>query len=94
LNAITGKADFASYDPFSAAYFNTANNNILVPVLDDKPLVTIKTSGSVKKGETELQSMLNEGIELMITSGELDEILNKYDPDHTKLKRPERSWKD
>lgn len=94
LNVMTGKADLASNDPFSISYFNAANNNILVPVLADKPLVTLKTSGSIKKGEQDLANMLNEGIELLITSGEIDDILDRYDPKHDMMKRPQQPWKD
>lgn len=94
LSVATGKADLASNDPFSIGYFNAANENVLVPVLNDKPLVTLKTSGSVKKGETDLRQLLNEGIELLITSGEVGEILDKYDPEHKMMKRPAQPWKE
>jgi ABC-type amino acid transport substrate-binding protein len=94
LNVATGKADLASNDPFSIGYFNEANDNVLVPVLNDKPLVMLKTSGSVKKGEGDLRQLLNEGIELLVTSAEINEILDKYDPDHKMMKRPAQPWKD
>jgi len=80
LNVLTNKADLVTNDPFSLSYFNAANNDQLTPVLNDRPLVTLKTGGSVKKGEVDLVRMLDGGIELMITSGEMDEILKKYDP--------------
>lgn len=93
LNATTGKADLASNDPFSVSYFNAANKDAqLEPVLNDKPLVTLKTAASVRYGEHDLVRMLNEGIQLMITSGEVDDILDKYDPKHQMLKRPKQPW--
>ncbi len=93
LNVTTGKADLVANDPFSASYFNAANHNALVPVLAEHPLVTLKASGSVKKGETDLQHMLDEGIDLMITSGEANTILDKYDPKNERMKRVAMPWR-
>jgi ABC-type amino acid transport substrate-binding protein len=38
--------------------------------------------------------MLNEAVQVMITTGEVDKILDKWDPEHDMLKRPTMAWKD
>ena len=94
LNVLTGKADFASNDSFSVGYFNAANHDELIAVFPDKPLAVLKTGASLKKGEIDLVRLLDDGIENLIATGEINDILDKYDPKNERMKRPAVPWKD
>lgn len=93
LNVQMGKADFVVNDPASLAYFNAANGDQLIPILATKPLVTLKEGAAIKKGENNLRQTLNEGMELMLTSGLIDQILDKWDESQKLMKRRAMPWR-
>lgn len=91
-NILTGKADAMFNDPISVKAYKKEDQQKL-RMVEDKPLATMPMLISVNKGQSDLLRMLNQGIDLMNDVGIIDKVLNKYDPTHELLKRPQKRYR-
>ena len=55
-----------------------AEKNPEVKILDEKPAENEEYALAVRKGDTELQKVINEVLKEMKESGEIEELVNKY----------------
>ena len=55
-----------------------AEKNPEVKILDEKPAENEEYALAVRKGDTELQKVINEVLSEMKASGEIEELVNKY----------------
>lgn len=87
LNVSGKKVDVVIADPSSFSVFEQNNPNQLVKLFPEKPLGIYKTVVSVKKGDVKMLGLVNQAIDNALAFGIADEILDEFDPDHTKLWR-------
>ncbi len=79
MNVADGKADIAfSILPIFEGY-NKNNPNRLKNITKDEPFYAMGNSFAFKRGEFALKSMVDTSIDTYIQSGELDDIINKWD---------------
>ena len=79
LTVATGKADITFTDAWTGAAFMTHNPGQLKVVPLDKPLRLFGHTIPVAKGETSLVSLLNAATDEIMSSGEFDSIVAKYE---------------
>lgn len=78
---ITGnKADVFMEDPLSAYEFEKNNPGKIKNIAHDKPLRVLPTSIMFRNGEPKLQTMFDKAVDELVLSGEMDRILDKYEP--------------
>ncbi|MBK8224349.1 MAG: amino acid ABC transporter substrate-binding protein [Candidatus Obscuribacter sp.] len=80
LSVSTGKADLAFVEPVVAQNFLKHNPKSIQNITPDKPVRVFPNGFMFNAGEERLKAMLNIAIDEMSNSGELDRILNKYEP--------------
>ncbi|MBE2191249.1 MAG: ABC transporter substrate-binding protein [Alphaproteobacteria bacterium] len=85
LNVVNKKADVVLVENSLANEFLAKNPNSIRQVQLGKPLRYYANSYYVDIHENELLSMLNMTLGELLGSGEIDEIVNKYDPYHSYL---------
>lgn len=92
LSVTTGKADFTALDTLSAHQFLENNPGEIKPI--GAPVHMIPISLSVAQGETALKEMLETTTNLLLYNGEIDRILDKYDPDREFYKRRQPAFEE
>jgi ABC-type amino acid transport substrate-binding protein len=80
LNVATGKADATIAATHEALLFNKNNKRKLKRVDVGQPIRVFPNVFFFNKGETKLASMLNAAIDEIEYKGELDSIINQYEP--------------
>jgi polar amino acid transport system substrate-binding protein len=75
-----GKADIAFVMPSVFAEFAKTNPNVLQQVQSTAPLYTFGVGMALKPEEPGLKNMLDNTIRQLVTSGELNRIIDTYDP--------------
>jgi len=91
LDVVNHKADVVFMDPITLATFLKANPGTLRKVQLPQPIVIYPWAVSMQKGDYRLRELIDRGIEALQSTGELDRILHKYDPDGTQsylLRKP------
>jgi ABC-type amino acid transport substrate-binding protein len=86
LNLTGNKADAFITDPALVAVFNKGNKDQLEPLFD-KPFTLNPAGFSVKKGEVKWFQTLDYAVKMAHNVGLIEPILDKYDPEKTKLIR-------
>ncbi len=76
----TGKADIGFVLPSVFENFNAHNPNKLRQAGLDRPLYKYAMSFGVARGQEEFKSMMNNALLQVSTSGELNTLFKKYDP--------------
>ncbi len=79
MNVMTGKADIAFTDLYSGLEFSAANKGSLKPLFKDRPLQMFQQNMTLPRGDTELKNMLDIATEELTSTGQMDEILDKYE---------------
>lgn len=80
LAVTSNKADVFFEDPLSAYEFAKNNPGKIRNIAHDKPLRTLGVALMFRRGETEVQGMLDKAVDELVYSGEMDRILDKYEP--------------
>lgn len=80
LNVVNKKADITFIEPSIAEDFLKNNPGTIKNIAADKPIRVFPNTMMLKKGETDLQNMLNVALAELINSGYVDRIIDKYDP--------------
>lgn len=86
-NVVDGKADIVIMDEFSIQIFNRMNGNPLRKV-SSTPLGVFTNNFSVAKGEIELVTLLNQGIDLVNDMGLMEKIAARHNLDDSGLILP------
>jgi ABC-type amino acid transport substrate-binding protein len=82
LNMVVGKkADMGFVLPTVYKSFNDNNPGVLKRIESKEPLSVFSVGFAIKPEEQGLKNMLDIVIRQMIVSGELEKLVNKYDPD-------------
>ncbi len=76
LDLNNGKIDAVIIDNLPAQMLAKSNPGLVV--LDEKPFDAEEYAIAVRKGDTDLQQVINEVLKEMKDSGEIDELANKY----------------
>ncbi|AHF79380.1 Putative ABC-type amino acid transporter, periplasmic binding protein (plasmid) [Sodalis praecaptivus] len=77
MEVASGRADASFEDAFTASQFVKQQPSTKV-LFADKPVFFLPIAWTVKKGDTELQSVLNIGLRDLILSGQMNTIVGKY----------------
>lgn len=80
LNVADGKSDIGFVLPSVFENFNENNPGKLREAKLGKPLYTYPVGFGVAPGETEFKALINQVILALNTSGELDAVIEEYDP--------------
>lgn len=78
MNVTTGKADMAFVEPFHIAEWN-ANNPKDKLCGSEKPLVVFPNVIAIPQGDLAFKTMIDAALTDIINSGEMDQILDKYE---------------
>jgi ABC-type amino acid transport substrate-binding protein len=91
LNVATGKADVTFTDAWHGAEYMAANPDTLRAVPLDRPLRLFGHTIPVGKGEFSLRSLLNTATDEIISSGEFNAIMKRYEkiPGTLLMQKPE-----
>ncbi len=87
LQVISNKADVAFLQPDAAGNFQKANPNTLRQV-SGQPIRLFGNTYAVNLGETSLQQMFNVALQEAVSSGAVEKILAKYQPNYYLLPAP------
>jgi len=79
LEVTDKKADVFFEDPASAYKFTANNPGKIRLVAHDKPLRVFGVSLMFRRGEVELQGMLDKAVDELVLGGDMDQILNQYE---------------
>jgi ABC-type amino acid transport substrate-binding protein len=91
LNVVTKKADVVILDGFTAAKVEDTHPGA-AKHLWPEPLVVVASSFSTPKADFALWQTINQGLDIIKNTGELDQILSKYDPDNSRMRRSAKGW--
>jgi polar amino acid transport system substrate-binding protein len=80
LEVALGKEDVTFAEPIFAYEYIKNNPGKLLNIAETTPVQKWANSFMMKKGNTELQAIINQGINELVADGTLDKILNKYEP--------------
>jgi ABC-type amino acid transport substrate-binding protein len=80
LSVATGKADVAFVDPVEAYHFIKHNPGSLENITPDQPVRVFGDTYMFCRGETEFKDMLNTTLDELANSGEIDQVIQKYEP--------------
>ena len=79
LNVSQNKADIAFVEPYLGFEYLKNNPGTLKNAAEDRPLRVFGNTVMFNRGQTEFKSMLNITLQELINSGEINEIINKYE---------------
>lgn len=77
MEVAAGRADVSFEDQFTASRFVEQQPSVKT-LFDDKPVNFLPVAWTVNKGNQELISVLNVGLNNMLVSGQWDQIVGKY----------------
>ncbi|CAO3380262.1 substrate-binding periplasmic protein [Azospirillum argentinense] len=77
MEVAAGRADASFEDLFTATRFTEQQPGVKM-LFDDRPVNFLPIAWTVRKGNSELQSVLNVGLDNLLTSGQWDVIAAKY----------------
>lgn len=77
MEVAAGRADASFEDAFTASRF-VAQQPTTKMLFNDKPVFFLPVAWTVKKGNAELKSVLDVGLENMLISGQWDAMVGKY----------------
>ncbi len=80
LNVKNGKADVTFVELFFANEFLKNNLGSIKNITPENPIRIFPNTVMLKKGEFELQTMLNIALEELINQGMIDKLIDKYEP--------------
>ncbi len=86
VNVQTKKADVVLCDPAAFAVYEKANPGKL-KVASSEPMGRYRTIVSIKKGDAKLLGLINQAVDNGLDFGIIDDVLDTFDPDRTKLLR-------
>lgn len=92
VNVETKKADVVLCDPAAFASYEKANPGKL-KAASLEPLGRYRTIVSIKKGDTKLLGLINQAVDNGLDFGIIDDVLDTFDPDRTKLLRIKDRYK-
>ena len=84
IEVAAGRADASFQDIFIATEFAKQQPTTKV-LFADKPVFFLPIAWAVKKGNSELLSIVNVGLESLLISGQLDQMTAKYIPDDSRF---------
>ncbi len=93
LSVVTGKADVTFAEPNLVYYFNKHNPNAVQNITPQKPVRVFPNVFMFNVGEEKFKAMLNTTLDEISNSGELDQIISKYEPypkDYLRVASPYR----
>lgn len=91
VNVETKKADVAISDPSAFSVYNKTNPNKL-KIASGEPLGLYRTIIAVKKGDGAMLGLVNQAVDNGLDFGIIDDVLDTFDPDHTKLMRVKKRF--
>ncbi|NUB12731.1 transporter substrate-binding domain-containing protein, partial [Azospirillum brasilense] len=77
MEVAAGRADASFEDLFTATRFTEQQPGVKM-LFNDRPVNFLPIAWTVRKGNSELQSVLNVGLDNLLTSGQWDVIAAKY----------------
>ncbi len=86
LNVVNHKADVAFLIPTVFAAFEESHPGLLKPLPSEEPLHVFAIAFALKPGEEMLKSLLNNNLQRMIVSGELESLFATFDPNRYVLR--------
>ena len=91
LSVASGKADLTFTEKGSAETYLRSNPNSIRIVSKD-PLSAHGVTMVLRKGEHEFKSAIDVATQALLLNGEIERILNSYDPDHKYFERVKRPF--
>ena len=88
----SGKADIVMDEPAAAEDYMVRNPDKLRKVEAPYPLRVFQDTFALKMGENDLKTMLDSALIDIIENGEMDKILQKYDPENKIFKRVAKGY--
>lgn len=80
MSVSTGKADVTFIEPVFAHNFVKHNPNSVQNITPNKPVRIFPNTFMFNTGEEKFKAMLNLTLDEMLNNGDIDKILNKYEP--------------